>query len=61
MKIKFGMPELLVLYSFAMYQHSLILSLLTLILGIISSTFCYIQEKDDSSADVVEISKKEIL
>ena len=62
MRIKFGTPDLLILYSFLMFQHSVTLSAISLILGLMGSTFCYIQERDDkNNTSRVEITKKEIL
>ena len=61
MKITFGMPHILALYSLAIYQQSLTVSMATLGLAVISSVFCYITGIGDKSSANVEISKKEIL
>tara|TARA_B100000214_G_C23952558_1_gene621204 strand:+ start:577 stop:762 length:186 start_codon:yes stop_codon:yes gene_type:complete len=60
-KITFGMPHLLALYSLAIYQQSLTISMTTLAVAVLSSAFCYITGIGEKSSTNVEISKKEIL
>jgi len=60
-KITFGMPHLLALYSLFMYQHSLVVSMTTLAAAVLSGAFCYVTAIGDKPSTNVEISKKEIL
>jgi intein-encoded DNA endonuclease-like protein len=62
MKITFAMPEMLVLYSFLIYNQSISLAFITMILGILSRVFCYAQDRENiDDTSTLEISKKEIL
>ena len=61
MKITFGMPEILLIYSLLIYPQAWALSLAALVLGIASRLFCYAQHREDKKSIAnVEVIQQEI-